>query len=119
VIDELTLASAFMIGLLGSTHCIGMCGGIVGALTMGGAAEKLQRFPRHKWTRNIAGILLIAFGAMILNKALGGGHMGGGHMGGGHQHNMKQGVNQYDLSRYLPVTIAECCEQCGGFLREY
>ena len=24
-----------MIGLLGSTHCIGMCGGIVGALTMG------------------------------------------------------------------------------------
>ncbi len=32
---ELTLAAAFMIGLLGSTHCIGMCGGIVGALTMG------------------------------------------------------------------------------------
>ena len=32
---ELTLVAAFMIGLLGSTHCIGMCGGIVGALTMG------------------------------------------------------------------------------------
>ncbi len=32
---ELTLAAAFMIGLLGSTHCIGMCGGIVGALTLG------------------------------------------------------------------------------------
>jgi len=26
----------FLIGLLGGTHCIGMCGGIVGALTMGG-----------------------------------------------------------------------------------
>ncbi len=33
--NELSIAAAFMIGLLGSTHCIGMCGGIVGALTMG------------------------------------------------------------------------------------
>ena len=33
--EELTYLAAFMIGLLGSTHCIGMCGGIVGALTMG------------------------------------------------------------------------------------
>lgn len=32
---ELSLATAFVTGLLGSTHCIGMCGGIVGALTMG------------------------------------------------------------------------------------
>lgn len=32
---DLTLFSAFLIGLLGSTHCIGMCGGIVGALTLG------------------------------------------------------------------------------------
>ncbi len=31
---ELGLAAAFMIGLLGSTHCVGMCGGIVGAMTM-------------------------------------------------------------------------------------
>lgn len=26
----------FLVGLLGGTHCIGMCGGIVGALSMGG-----------------------------------------------------------------------------------
>ncbi len=32
---ELTLVSAFLVGLLGSTHCLGMCGGIVGALTLG------------------------------------------------------------------------------------
>ena len=32
---ELGLLSAFLIGLLGSLHCIGMCGGIVGALTLG------------------------------------------------------------------------------------
>ena len=57
-------------------------------LAMGGFAEKLQRFTRHRWTRYIAGILLIAFGAMILTKALGGGHMGGGQMSG-HQHTMQ------------------------------
>jgi sulfite exporter TauE/SafE len=50
-------------------------------LAMGGFAEKLQRFTRHKWTRYIAGILLIAFGAMILTKALSGGHKHGMHGG--------------------------------------
>ena len=50
-------------------------------LAMGGFAEKLQRFTRHKWTRYVAGILLIAFGAMILSKALAGGHMGAHHHG--------------------------------------
>jgi len=33
--SELTLVAAFIIALLGATNCIGMCGGIVGALTMG------------------------------------------------------------------------------------
>lgn len=56
-------------------------------LAMGGFAEKLQRFTRHKWTRYVAGVLLIAFGAMILSKALGGGHMGG------HNHGMYGGMN--------------------------
>jgi len=32
---ELTFYTALLIGLLGSTHCIGMCGGIVGALNVG------------------------------------------------------------------------------------
>ena len=31
---ELTFFTALMIGLLGSTHCIGMCGGIVGTLNI-------------------------------------------------------------------------------------
>jgi sulfite exporter TauE/SafE len=33
--SEIGYIAAFLIGLLGSTHCIGMCGGIVGALTLG------------------------------------------------------------------------------------
>ncbi|HHJ36037.1 MAG TPA: hypothetical protein ENJ87_09755, partial [Gammaproteobacteria bacterium] len=47
-------------------------------LVMGGFAERLQRVTQHKWTRYIAGILLVVFGAMILSRALGGGHRGSG-----------------------------------------
>ena len=61
-------------------------------LVMGGFAEKLQRFTRHKWTRYVAGILLIVFGAMILSKAL-----SGGHMGHDHQQGMSNDLNPIEL----------------------
>jgi len=32
--------TAFLIGLLGVTHCVGMCGGIVTALTIGLSNQK-------------------------------------------------------------------------------
>jgi sulfite exporter TauE/SafE len=32
---ELGYPAAFLVGLLGGVHCVGMCGGIVGALTVG------------------------------------------------------------------------------------
>jgi len=32
---DLNLAGAFIVGLLGGVHCLGMCGGVVGALTLG------------------------------------------------------------------------------------
>lgn len=32
MLDPAPLASAFMLGLLGAAHCLGMCGGLVGAL---------------------------------------------------------------------------------------
>ena len=35
IIDPETLTAAFLVGLLGGTHCLGMCGGIVGALSAG------------------------------------------------------------------------------------
>lgn len=31
---ELNIFSVFLVGLLGGTHCVGMCGGIVGALSL-------------------------------------------------------------------------------------
>jgi hypothetical protein len=36
----LDLASAFVVGLLGGVHCVGMCGGIVAALTFGLPPER-------------------------------------------------------------------------------
>jgi sulfite exporter TauE/SafE len=42
---ELNFASAILVGLLGSTHCIGMCGGIVGALNLGIGTD-LSRRPK-------------------------------------------------------------------------
>ncbi len=38
--------SAFLVGLLGGVHCVGMCGGIVGALTMSLPAD-YRREPRR------------------------------------------------------------------------
>lgn len=37
------LVSAFMLGLLGSGHCLGMCGGLMGALSLGAAPGKASR----------------------------------------------------------------------------
>jgi sulfite exporter TauE/SafE len=43
VIDWVSLASAFVVGLLGGVHCVGMCGGIVAALTFGLPVERRER----------------------------------------------------------------------------
>jgi hypothetical protein len=40
------LIAAFMVGLLGGTHCVGMCGGIVGALSTG-LTDQLRKTRGH------------------------------------------------------------------------
>ncbi len=40
---EISYFSAFLVALLGGVHCFGMCGGIVGALTMGLSPETRVR----------------------------------------------------------------------------
>jgi sulfite exporter TauE/SafE len=42
-VDWASLFVAFSIGLLGGAHCMGMCGGIMGALTMGVADTNYQK----------------------------------------------------------------------------
>lgn len=41
--DWAVIVTAFMLGLLSSAHCVGMCGGIMGALTMAVPANAHQR----------------------------------------------------------------------------
>ena len=41
----IALFPVFLVGLLGSVHCAAMCGGIVGALSVGGARPAPPAFP--------------------------------------------------------------------------
>lgn len=42
--DPLTYSAAFLIGLMGGAHCVGMCGGIMGALAFAVPPEKRVKF---------------------------------------------------------------------------
>ena len=61
----LTLAAAFLVGLAGSVHCLGMCGGIAGALALGGQARHRVLVP------------LLNSGGRITSYALAGALAGG------------------------------------------
>ena len=53
--------SALLIVMLGVTHCVGMCGGIVTALTIGLSNQKRndgRRFFAYQLSYNIVGFLL-------------------------------------------------------------
>ena len=43
---ETSYLAAFLVGLFGGVHCVGMCGGIVGALSFG-VTEKIRQQPRR------------------------------------------------------------------------
>jgi uncharacterized protein len=72
-----SLAAAFVVGLLGGAHCIGMCGGIVGTLTAGLPVEVrggLARIIPYQLAYNsgriagytLAGSLMGALGTLIV-----------------------------------------------------
>lgn len=44
--DAGTLAAAFAVGVLGGVHCLGMCGGIVGAISVSHAPSASAAWPR-------------------------------------------------------------------------
>jgi uncharacterized protein len=45
--DIVNLIIAFNLGLFSTLHCLGMCGGIIGALSLGVTAKKNQHFPER------------------------------------------------------------------------
>lgn len=76
--DSSLLLTALLIGLLGSTHCIGMCGGIVSALTLGirpAVGQPLSKFPYmlaynagRISSYTLAGIIAGALGQTLLDS---------------------------------------------------
>ncbi|NNF97179.1 MAG: sulfite exporter TauE/SafE family protein, partial [Halobacteria archaeon] len=46
MIIETSYVAAFLVGLLGGVHCVGLCGGIVGALSFG-LSEDIRQQPRR------------------------------------------------------------------------
>jgi len=74
-LDQLT--AAFLVGLLGGVHCVGMCGGIVGTLTLGLPAmvrTNLARLAPYQLAYNlgrlagytVAGALMGGFGRLLV-----------------------------------------------------
>ncbi len=66
-----SLATAFVVGLLGGVHCVGMCGGVVSMLTLGIAPERRG---------DLAGLLPLQFGynlGRVAGYALAGAISGG------------------------------------------
>ena len=59
----------FLVGLLGGTHCVGMCGGIVGALSLGAPARWSMHLAYNAGrilSYGVAGALAGALGAASL-----------------------------------------------------
>jgi len=78
---EATIFSAFLVGLLGGVHCVGMCGGIVGAFSMqlshrgyASGTQNLQAWLLYHSGRllsySIAGMLAGGLGDLFLNTDL-------------------------------------------------
>lgn len=76
---ETSFITAFLVGLLGGVHCLGMCGGIVGALTLGqaqpgksagnGLATQLAYNSGRILSYSVAGGIAGFLGATTLNLA--------------------------------------------------
>ena len=65
---DISLVSAFLVGLLGGVHCVGMCGGIVAALSFGLPEHQRSGFARWRYllAYNIARILSYTLAGMLL-----------------------------------------------------
>ncbi|HIP68923.1 MAG TPA: sulfite exporter TauE/SafE family protein [Chromatiales bacterium] len=63
---EISFLAAFVVGILGGVHCMGMCGGIVGALTLG-VSKSTQ-----DWQRRMFGFQLAYNAGRIISYSIAG-----------------------------------------------
>ncbi|MGI0116841.1 sulfite exporter TauE/SafE family protein [Zooshikella sp. RANM57] len=79
MIDFSSYGTAFLLGLLGAGHCLGMCGGLMGALTLSTPSGSLSSFYLVLFnlgriiSYTLAGLLLGSFGWAIQSLGLGAG----------------------------------------------
>jgi uncharacterized protein len=66
---ETTLLAAFLTGLLGGTHCVGMCGGIVAAMSFQGQTRQPFTFHIGYSAGRIASYALLGAAAGLLGSA--------------------------------------------------
>lgn len=93
---ETSYIAAFLVGLLGGVHCIGMCGGIVGALCMGLEQDSLTQ----NKTRRALPYLLAYNAGRISSYTLAGVLMGGLGWLGSHLFDI------YELQKILEIIAA-------------
>ena len=63
------LVSALILGLLGGGHCLGMCGGLMGALTLAIPKEQRSRRFRLLLAYNLGRILSYATAGVLIGLA--------------------------------------------------
>ena len=63
------LISALILGLLGGGHCLGMCGGLMGALTLAIPPEKRQQRFFFLLAYNLGRILSYALAGLLIGLA--------------------------------------------------
>ena len=74
----LSLLPLFMVGLAGSVHCIGMCGGIVSALSVGGPAPRPRAVIAIHAVQDSSALRVLAYnGGRIASYMLAGAFAGG------------------------------------------
>lgn len=75
MLETQTYLSAFLIGLLGGVHCVGMCGGIMSALTLG--IQPLNKMSSTQNETNLFPYLLSYNSARIISYVIAGIIFGG------------------------------------------
>lgn len=69
MIEHFSLLSAFVLGFFGSTHCLGMCGGIVSSFNLTGKYPLITQFTYHAGRISTYACLGMLFG--LLGEGLG------------------------------------------------
>ncbi|MEG2962141.1 MAG: sulfite exporter TauE/SafE family protein, partial [Janthinobacterium sp.] len=108
--NALSFLPLFMVGLAGSVHCIGMCGGIVGALSLGGGTPAAPSRPviaiavaRPALQSNVLRVL--AYNGGRIGSYMLAGAMAGSLAGAGMLHMASLQVAGYWLANLMLVAL--------------